>query len=81
MYEIAAGADAPPTTSMAMSGEQNDGDAQFGQGKSKKQKKQGKAGAADAAKNNPGWSNILRPLKRRPIVDAVIGERDTGCLS
>lgn len=38
-------------------------------------KKSGNKGKEIAAisKNNPGWNNILKPLKRQPVVDAVIG--------
>lgn len=47
----------------------------FGQMKGKKNKKgKGKDGSSgNGVKSNPGWNNILRPLKRQPIVDAVIG--------
>lgn len=38
----------------------------------KKNKNKGKDTAA-VSKNNPGWNNILRPLKRQLVVDAVIG--------
>jgi hypothetical protein len=42
-----------------------------GRGKGKgKGKGQGRAGE----KTNPGWGNMLRPLKRQPIVEAVVGE-------
>ncbi|KIR43678.1 tRNA (adenine(58)-N(1))-methyltransferase non-catalytic subunit TRM6 [Cryptococcus deuterogattii 99/473] len=39
-------------------------------------KKSGNKGKEIAAisKNNPGWNNILKPLKRQPVVDAVIDD-------
>ncbi|RSH84275.1 tRNA (adenine(58)-N(1))-methyltransferase non-catalytic subunit trm6 [Apiotrichum porosum] len=73
-YEIAPGPDAPSSTKAATADrEENWGESGFGQAKSKKhQKKKGGKEGSDTPKNNPGWLNILRPLKRRPIVDAVI---------
>lgn len=53
-------------------------DAKFGQGKGKKHKRQkqqasGAGVVQGGEKTNPGWRNTLRPLKRQPLVDAVIG--------
>lgn len=45
----------------------------FGQAKGKKQKKN-KGGKKGGAKDAPGFKNMLRPLRQRGIVDAVIGE-------
>jgi tRNA (adenine-N(1)-)-methyltransferase non-catalytic subunit len=51
----------------------------FGQAKGKKRKKnagKGKDVSAEAGgegKVNPGWQNLLRPLRRQPLVDAVMG--------
>ena len=48
----------------------------FGQLKGKKRKKEkgkGKDDNPEGGRTNPGWRNILRPLKRQPLVDAVIG--------
>lgn len=54
----------------------------FGQKAGKKAKKNPKGGRDQAAgqgtaqngvRSNPGWLNYLRPLKRRAIVDAIIG--------
>jgi tRNA (adenine-N(1)-)-methyltransferase non-catalytic subunit len=51
----------------------------FGQAKGKKRKNNaGKGKDVDAetggdGKVNPGWKNLLRPLRRQPLVDAVIG--------
>jgi tRNA (adenine-N(1)-)-methyltransferase non-catalytic subunit len=45
--------------------------------KAKKQKGKGKdAGGGEwrGQRTNPAWNNVLRPLKRKPIVEAVIGK-------
>lgn len=74
-YEIATDSETAASTSRAtpIAGIEFDAPASdFGQAKSKRKK--GKGDKGEAARNNPGWSNILRPLKQRPILDAVIGE-------
>ena len=48
---------------------EEDEDVGRGQGKGKG-KGQGRAGE----RTNPGWGNMLRPLKRQPIAEAVVGE-------
>lgn len=58
----------------------------FGQSKGKKRNKdKGKAkdDGASAGKSSPGWGNVLRPLKRQPLVDAVVGEDlfDRSCVA
>lgn len=54
------------------------GAASFGQGKGKNRKKKGGKGDEDggrgaAVMSNPGWKNALRPLRRQPLLDAVVG--------
>lgn len=31
--------------------------------------------------SNPGWKNALRPLRRQPLIDAVVGMSPTSTLS
>lgn len=48
--------------------------------KAKKQKGKGKdAGGGEwrGQRTNPAWNNVLKPLKRKPIVEAVIGKSAT----
>ncbi|WWD20728.1 hypothetical protein CI109_105204 [Kwoniella shandongensis] len=40
----------------------------------KKNKGKGKDNSEYLLKNNVGWKNVLRPLKRQPLVDAVIDD-------
>ena len=35
-----------------------------------------KKGGEDAAKTQPGWNAYLRPLKRRAVAEAIIGESE-----
>lgn len=67
-YEIVPNPDAPATADVTETEEE----AVFGQAKGKKNKKKGgkKGGKGDA----PGFKNMLRPLRPRGMVDAVIGE-------
>lgn len=47
----------------------------FGQAKGKKSKKgKEKEDTKGEVKSNPGWSNMLRPLRREEVLDAVVGE-------
>ena len=50
-------------------------DQAFGQMKGKKRKKDKGASRelGERVRSNPGWRNMLRPLKRQPLVDAVVG--------
>ncbi|KAL1410018.1 tRNA (adenine(58)-N(1))-methyltransferase non-catalytic subunit trm6 [Vanrija albida] len=75
-YEVVSGTDGTTTTSEyqieenAFSSSDN-----FGQAKGKKNKKgKGKGDGNDSSKTNKGWGNLLRPLKRRAIVDALIDD-------
>ena len=57
--------------------DRGEGPSAFGQAKGKKAAKKGKEREAIAGglyKGNPGWRNLLRPLKRSDVVDAVVGE-------
>lgn len=75
-YEIAPDASTAASTSHATPTGEAEFDApasDFGQAKSKRKKNKGEKGEG-ATSNNPGWKNILRPLKTRPILDAVIGK-------
>ncbi|BEI96979.1 hypothetical protein CcaverHIS631_0205680 [Cutaneotrichosporon cavernicola] len=67
-YEIVPNPDAPAATDVADVMEE----AVFGQAKGKKSKKKGgkKAGKQDT----PGFKNMLRPLRPRGMVDAVIDD-------
>lgn len=67
-YEIVPNPDAPANPEVPAMEEE----AVFGQAKGKKNKKKGgkKGGKGDA----PGFKNMLRPLRPRGMVDAVIGE-------
>jgi tRNA (adenine-N(1)-)-methyltransferase non-catalytic subunit len=51
--------------------------ASFGQGKGKKKKASGGGGKEKGGKgnvmSNPGWKNSLKPLKKQPLIDAVVG--------
>lgn len=51
--------------------------ASFGQGKGKKKKASGNEGGGGKGRgnvmSNPGWKNALKPLKKQPIIDAVVG--------
>lgn len=52
--------------------------ASFGQGKGKNRKKKAGKGGEDGGRgagvmSNPGWKNALRPLRRQPLIDAVVG--------
>lgn len=62
---------------MADRGGQTGGNG-FGQAKGKKSKKgQDKGGnglSEGGFKSNPGWGNVLRPLKRENVVDAIVGK-------
>lgn len=73
-YEIAPDAETAASTSRAtLEGATFDApSSDFGQAKSKRKKSKGDKGDG-GSRNNPGWKNILRPLKARPILDAVIG--------
>lgn len=58
--------------------EKGQADVQFGQKRKKNKKGKGAAGGStevdvDGSKGKLGWNNILRPLRRQPLVDAVIG--------
>jgi len=78
-YEITPSSDAAsgsrhPTPTI---GEDSANGVAFGQVKGKKRKKDkgpGKGEDGDVYRTNPGWRNSLRPLKRQPLVDAVVGQ-------
>jgi tRNA (adenine-N(1)-)-methyltransferase non-catalytic subunit len=55
-------------------GSSSSGPASFGQGKGKKKKSGGgNGGGKGNVMSNPGWKNALKPLKEKPIIDAVVG--------
>jgi hypothetical protein len=87
-YEIAPsepsgggeGSSPAPGTNAGGGGEETSQQSErgFGQAKGKKRKKNAAKGkdvaeAGGEGKVNPGWQNVLRPLRRQPLVDAVIG--------
>ncbi|OCF78658.1 tRNA (adenine-N(1)-)-methyltransferase non-catalytic subunit TRM6 [Kwoniella mangroviensis CBS 8886] len=43
-------------------------------GQNTKNKKKGKSKENDNSRTNPGWKNVLRPLKRQNVVDAVVDD-------
>ena len=71
-YEIAPSTDRsrPVTPAEGINGE---ADAPLQQGKSKKSRKEKGKAKENVPHSHPGWSNVLRPLKRQPIVEAVLG--------
>ena len=49
----------------------------FGQSRGKKRKsKKGQSlnQGSETVRTNPGWRSVLRPLKRQPLVNAILGE-------
>jgi len=72
-YEL-VNRDGGASTTLATPDENGEGEnPAFGQARGKKNKRKGKDGA-EGVKQNPGWRNVLRPMKRRAVLDAVIGE-------
>jgi len=78
-YEITPSPDSSSSSRLATprtADEAGNGQA-FGQAKGKKRKrdkgKEKEEGAA-GGRTNRGWRNVLRPLKRQPLVDAVIDD-------
>lgn len=53
------------------------GAASFGQGKGKNRKKKGgkeeDGGRGAGVMSNAGWKNALRPLRRQPLLEAMVG--------
>ncbi|KAK4688605.1 tRNA (adenine58-N1)-methyltransferase non-catalytic subunit, partial [Tremellales sp. Uapishka_1] len=77
-YEIIAGSTSTPTATPSVDlREFSRDDLAFGQAKGKKAKKaKGKEQDDDPAlsKSKPAWNNVLRPLKRQAMLDAVIDD-------
>jgi tRNA (adenine-N(1)-)-methyltransferase non-catalytic subunit len=61
----------PDKSNKTSGGDDGAASASYGQGKSKKQKKQ--AAKEGGVRSNPGWSYLLRPLKRAAVADLIIG--------
>lgn len=82
-YEITGSLSTPTSSRLATpsaADEAGTGPA-FGQPMGKRRKKdkgkgKGKDETGEGGRTNPGWRNSLRPLKRQPLVDAVIGEHN-----
>jgi tRNA (adenine-N(1)-)-methyltransferase non-catalytic subunit len=71
-YEVYPDPSKPVPEKSLGAGDESSNTAVYGQGKSKKQKKQEvKAGGV---RSNPGWSYLLRPLKRQAVADLIIGK-------